>query len=121
MTYQLKALEELQFDVNPTSECTLVLKDGSAEIFGSELLSNTTYKFKVKRVTVFTTQGATIEISKEAKNAKVSRNNVTIQHHNLSEEIEKERENSNPRIMIAGVVDTGKSTLSKVRNINLIN
>lgn len=61
--FDLKPNQELRFQVGDEA-IKLTLRRGLAEVYGNELLVNTTYTFpRNSRAAVFTYQGATIEVS----------------------------------------------------------
>jgi polyribonucleotide 5'-hydroxyl-kinase len=117
--FRLAAQQELHFELDKGVACFIQVWQGSAEIFGSELKTTYTknwkeYKVKGTKISIFSREGANIEITNGIKNARMIYNEATIQHLRFVDDVEKMRDNDNPRIMICGAVDTGKSTLSKI-------
>ena len=62
--YKLDADTELRFEVEAGAEVTLELKEGKAELFGTELNKSKKYTFEsCSKVAVFSWHGCTLLIS----------------------------------------------------------
>lgn len=113
---------ELQLIVRgPNDKVWLTLLEGSAEIFGSDLLLNQVYEFSYfSSVAVFTWTGCIINLQKEA--SKNTYFHITASKipkmKNLHEQIEEirftsEATNDFPIILVTGHTDVGKSTICR--------
>lgn len=120
--YKLEADNELRFEVETKGEKVyLRLKNGLAEIFGTELVKGKTYEFTGgAKVAVFTWQGCTLEVKGKTDviyTAKETPMVIYSNCHAALEEMRTESENENKRgpiTMIVGPTDVGKSTLCKI-------
>jgi polyribonucleotide 5'-hydroxyl-kinase len=133
-TIELKAQEELRFEVGEGETFELTLINGKAEIFGVELVLNQTYTFyEDTSLACFTYHGATLEIThisdcyvagdtpmnqylethmlfEEQRNkAGTELKNITLKNEMRLNEVVR-----GPRIMIAGPTDSGKSSICKI-------
>ncbi|XP_070566649.1 polyribonucleotide 5'-hydroxyl-kinase Clp1-like isoform X2 [Ptychodera flava] len=119
--YQLARDSELRFEVENNEEVEVQLKDGMAEIFGTELTKNNTYKFTSgAKIAIFTWHGCTIRMTGQTEVAYVSKDTPMVTYLNSHAALEQmrqqaEREESRgPRVMIVGPTDVGKSTLCRL-------
>lgn len=62
--HKLDELGELRFEIETKGKtCTVILKEGMAELFGTELVVGKSYEFTTgAKVAIFTYHGCTIEI-----------------------------------------------------------
>uniref|UniRef100_A0AC35UCA1 Protein CLP1 homolog n=1 Tax=Rhabditophanes sp. KR3021 TaxID=114890 RepID=A0AC35UCA1_9BILA len=122
--YKLSRGSEFRFV--SSQELTIELLEGRAELFGTELIKNKRYTFASgKSAAIFTFVGATIEVIGPKDVGYVSDKTPMRVYLDIHARLEKGRseamENLNlgrngrgPRILIAGPVDVGKSTLTKI-------
>ncbi|KAJ5073999.1 polyribonucleotide 5'-hydroxyl-kinase clp1 [Anaeramoeba ignava] len=117
---QLSREQELRIQVEFGQQLMITLKTGTAEIFGAEMASHRTYSFTGISFPIFTWYGCTLQIQGEAKHY-ISNNSLMISYLNihsiLQHKREISRENINirgPRVLIAGPIDSGKSSLCKI-------
>lgn len=96
------------------------LLSGTAEIFGTEILSEQTYTFVGTKAAIFTYHGASLSVRGSPKVAYVGGETPMMSYANLHftlERLRQQAENSRekgPRVLILGAVDAGKSTLAKI-------
>lgn len=83
MIHQLKPDNEFRFEVLPAQNATLRLLSGTAEIFGCELAPNKEYKFSGVKSSVFTFDGATIEVKGNCAVEYVSTDSIVHQLLNV--------------------------------------
>lgn len=119
----LECENELQLIVcKQEDKVWLKLTEGSAEIFGSDLLLNEEYEFSYySSVAVFSWTGCTLNLRKkgsEDSHFRIRASTQTRKMKDLHEQIERYRFRADatntdvPIILIAGPTDVGKSTLS---------
>jgi polyribonucleotide 5'-hydroxyl-kinase len=112
---ELKKEEELRFEVDHQHEILLILLSGNAEIFGTELAPNITYKFQGVKLAVFTWQGATLSIEGQTQSEYTASETPMAEYISLHQRFEQERiKESGPRVLIVGPTDSGKSSLSRI-------
>ncbi|KAK0421035.1 hypothetical protein QR680_015033 [Steinernema hermaphroditum] len=122
--FTLNEDNELRFDV-VSEDVIIELCSGRAEVFGSELRQREKYTFVPgMRVAVFSWTGATVKVSGEAKNAYVAENNqpmtLYLNTHAALEQlrsratVDKTGKSRGPRVMVAGPMDVGKSTVCRI-------
>lgn len=117
----LECQNELQLIVcRPDDKVWLKLTEGSAEIFGSDLLLNKEYEFSYySSVAVFSWTGCTLNLKKKGSKYYIRASTQTPKMKDLHEQIERTRLNADakntdvPIILITGPTDVGKSTLSR--------
>lgn len=117
--FVLEALSELRIET--TSKCTIQLKSGLAEIFGTELSKNKEYIFPTGgKFAVFTWHSCTVTMTGNLEDAYVARETPMIFYLNIHTALEQLRANaeasgqSGPRVLIVGPDDVGKTTLSRM-------
>lgn len=117
--FMLEALSELRIET--TSKCTIQLKSGLAEIFGTELSKNKEYTFATGgKFAVFTWHSCTITMTGNLEDAYVAKETPMILYLNIHTALEQMRVNAEiegqigPRVMIVGPDDVGKSTLCRM-------
>lgn len=113
--------------------CTIILRKGSAELFGSELAIDKPYSLSGTKVAIFTWHGCTVEVvgkydiayTSSETNANVAYVNTHAQLEVLRDEAMHAASSPNadpsnqttvegPRVMLVGPEDSGKSSLAKV-------
>eukprot|EP01080_Neovahlkampfia_damariscottae_P007734 gene7734-12204_t len=114
--FKIEKEEELRFEVEHKMKCQIKLIKGKAEIFGTEIGLNHTYTISGTKLAIFTWEGAEINLSGDYKNAYTAGNTPMPSYIDLHSKIEQNRirTGKGQKIMIAGNVDTGKSTLCKI-------
>eukprot|EP01137_Pigoraptor_chileana_P035360 Opistho-2@29241 len=119
-SFSLAPEQELRFEVDGEKKVTLVLKRGTAEIFGTELAANKPYIFTSTKLAVFCWHGATIEVDGPTSVAYVSSETPMVSYVNVHHVLEQRRQDAarsgtlGPRVLIAGPVDVGKSTVCRI-------
>ncbi|CEF65989.1 Polyribonucleotide 5'-hydroxyl-kinase Clp1 [Strongyloides ratti] len=128
--YKLASDNELRFVVGP-EEVTVELLDGRAELFGTELIRNKRYTFPPGRViAIYAYDFATIELVGGDESTYVSDNTPMRSYLQIHTYLEKQREKAyqnlkskrqklgkqkrGPRLLIAGSMDVGKSTIARI-------
>ncbi|XP_008550214.1 protein CLP1 homolog [Microplitis demolitor] len=119
--FNLDPESELRFEVKQKNEKVILeLKNGLAEVFGAELIKGRKYEFGFGfKIGVFTWQGCTIELTGNTipEVAKQTPMGLYLNCHAAMERMRESAEKNNtagPIIMIAGPMDVGKSTLTKI-------
>ena len=137
-TFTLEKDSELRLEVpnystsaqSGSGMCTIRLVAGSAELFGAELATDKSYPLTGTKVAIFTWHGCTLEvigklhivyISKET-NANLSYVNTHAQLEALRDEAmhangnnkDNNKKIEGPRVLLAGPIDSGKSSLARV-------
>jgi polyribonucleotide 5'-hydroxyl-kinase len=100
----------------------LILKliSGTAEIFGTEIVTEQLYTFVGTKAAIFTYHGATIFVRGAPSVAYVAGETPMLSYANLHFALEKSRQNAEdsqtkgPRVLILGSEDAGKTTLAKI-------
>eukprot|EP01100_Stratorugosa_tubuloviscum_P010033 TRINITY_DN4252_c0_g1_i1.p1 TRINITY_DN4252_c0_g1~~TRINITY_DN4252_c0_g1_i1.p1 ORF type:complete len:456 (-),score=160.93 TRINITY_DN4252_c0_g1_i1:146-1513(-) len=116
--FTLQSEQELRFDVEYQKQAILILKEGVAEIFGTELLPNFEYKFSGKKLAVFTWQFCKLELRGKfrAYTAHETPMKSYLSIHATLEQIRttiQTQSTMGPIVMVVGPTDTGKSSLCK--------
>lgn len=120
--YKLDPDNELRFEVETKGEKVyLTLKNGMAEIFGTELVKGKTYEFTAgAKIAVYTWQGCTIEVKGKTDVIYTAKETPMVLYSNCHAALEfarteSEKENKRgPITMIVGPSDVGKSTLTRI-------
>ncbi|CAG0916574.1 unnamed protein product [Notodromas monacha] len=121
--YRLKPEEELRLEVaeGKSDSVKLELAQGMAEIFGTELVCGNSYSFGPgSKLAVFTWHGCTLSIKGTPEMAYVARDTPMIIYLNTHAGVETLRkraekaEKRGPVVMLAGPVDVGKSTVTRI-------
>jgi polyribonucleotide 5'-hydroxyl-kinase len=129
----LKSEEELRLEVSFSKSCQfqLTLVHGSAELWGVELASNTTYKLASDsgglKIAIFTWHGCVVDVlstdgslemsyTSDETNSNVAVVNTNAQLEALRDEaaMMKPAVGDGPRVLIVGPTESGKSSLAKV-------
>ncbi|XP_049782845.1 protein CLP1 homolog [Schistocerca cancellata] len=113
---------ELRFEVESKNEkVNLELKNGVAEIFGTELVKGKAYTFTTgAKVAVFTWKGCVVELRGKVDVSYIAKETPVIMYLNAHACLEKLREKAaeentrGPITMIVGPTDVGKSTLCRL-------
>lgn len=109
---------EYRVEVGAQSAVTLKLKSGSAELFGVELAPDRAYTLRDRKVAVFTWFGCVLEVGGTPDVAYVSEETPMNSYLNTHAQLQRRRElavakrAAGPRVLVAGPVDAGKSTLA---------
>jgi polyribonucleotide 5'-hydroxyl-kinase len=96
------------------------LVSGTAEIFGTEIVTEQTYTFVGTKAAIFTYHGATISVRGSAAVSYVAEDTPMMSYANLHFTLEKLRQQSEdsqsqgPRILLLGSEDAGKTSLTKI-------
>jgi len=96
------------------------LKKGTAEIFGAELAIGIEYEIRGQKAAIFTWHGCVFEIKGECDVEYIAEETPMMSYLNTHMAIEQmrcriEKEGgTEPRVMIVGPPDVGKTTLSKI-------
>ncbi|RKP21191.1 Clp1-domain-containing protein, partial [Rozella allomycis CSF55] len=107
---ELKAHSEFRFESNTSLQ--LVLKRGTAEIFGTELAIDIPYNFNGVKLAVYTYHGAALEITGETIVEYTSEETPMPIYYNLHLALEQRRMlKKSPRILLIG---SGRNTASKI-------
>lgn len=120
-TQELAANTEYRFEVGFSRSLTIKLQSGSAEFFGTELASATTYTFQGTKGAIFTWHGCTLEIGGEVESDYVAEETPMMSVANLHFALESLRDRSvasgsaemGPRILVVGPENSGKTSLVK--------
>jgi polyribonucleotide 5'-hydroxyl-kinase len=120
-TFDLKAEQELRFEVDWTEKVQLKMIRGRAEIFGNEIALEVPYTFTGgSKLAVFTWHGCSIEIRGNLKVAYVSSETPMVTYINIHLILEELRQSAldngkiGPRVMVVGPPDSGKTSLCKI-------
>lgn len=111
---------EYRVEIGAQSEFKIKLKSGSAELFGVELAIGHEYTLRDKKLAIFTWYGCTLEVQGERDVAYSSEETPMNSYLNIHSQLQRRREvaavkhASGPRVLIAGPVDSGKSTLTQI-------
>eukprot|EP00040_Diaphanoeca_grandis_P040724 m.262074 g.262074 ORF g.262074 m.262074 type:complete len:421 (-) comp44279_c0_seq1:117-1379(-) len=111
---------ELRIEVLQNKQVVIKVVEGTAEIFGAELVAQKKYTLSEGNVAVFSWHGCTVEITGTPESTYVSEDNPMLSYVNAHAALEQSREVAKatgkfgPRVLIAGPPDVGKSTLSKI-------
>lgn len=116
----LQPNEEFRFEVDGASTVSLTLVSGSAEIFGAEMVESRAYSFCGTQQAVFSWSGCTLEIQGQCGHSYVATETPMASYLQLHGDLDARRNSAlasgteGPRVLIAGPVDTGKSSLSRL-------
>jgi len=124
--YKLEAENELRFEVEGEGDVkvTLILVEGQAEIFGTELMKGHAYTFyNGAKVAVFTWTGATVTLSDGTPAvAYIAFETPMVFYSNIHGILEQFRQRARdedqpmkgPTCMVCGPTDVGKTTLTRI-------
>ncbi|KAK9458794.1 Pre-mRNA cleavage complex II protein Clp1-domain-containing protein [Lipomyces oligophaga] len=109
---------EWRFEVGLSSSLSVKLLNGTAEIFGTELITGQTYSFRATKLCIYTWYGCSIEWSGEALAEYTSDESAMHVFANLHFALEKMRaqagDQAGPRVLIVGPRSSGKTSLAKI-------
>lgn len=119
--FKLEELTELRFEVEANCKVSLELKNGTAEIFGTELVKNKKFIFSnCEKIAVFTWYGCTLELVGKPEVAYVAKETPMLFYANLHAALEQLRHKSEkedtkgPVVLVTGPADVGKTTLCRI-------
>ncbi|CAG0890727.1 unnamed protein product [Cyprideis torosa] len=121
-TFELDRDSELRFEVeDKNGTVKLVLEQGMAEVFGSELVPRKEYVFTYgAKIAVFTWHGCVVHLYGKPDVAYIAKDtpmSIYLNTHAGLEQLRIEAEKKDrrgPVVLIVGQVDTGKSTVAKI-------
>ncbi|XP_035216221.1 protein CLP1 homolog [Stegodyphus dumicola] len=117
--FKLSEKDELRFSIeDPSAAVTIELVDGTAEIFGAEMLMNKIYSFSsFTSVAVTTSNNCLLKVRGKNHKMNITKQKSTLRtYHELLEECRVEAKKNNvrgPVTLLAGPTDVGKSTLCR--------
>ncbi|KAJ3225371.1 hypothetical protein HK099_006912 [Clydaea vesicula] len=116
---KMEAEQEFRFEVNQ-KKIKLKVKEGFAEIFGTELALDVPYLFHNTKLSVFTWKGCILSMFGECEVDYIAGDtpmytylNTHLALEGLRERARFEKKNG-PRVLILGGSDVGKTTLSRI-------
>lgn len=112
---------ELRFEVEGNEKVVLRLKNGLAEMFGTELMKNRAYTFHAgSKVAVYSCHGCSVELEGNPEVAYVAKETPMTFYLNIHGLLEQERDRAasigdrGPVVLVCGPGDVGKSTLTRI-------
>ena len=112
---------ELRIEAESEKSVKLVLCKGTAEVFGTELVSNHVYCFPPgAKLAVYTWYGCEVIVNGDPNRCYKSDTTPMVRFLNLHIVVEQERERrkraglNGPSVLVAGPQDVGKSTLCRI-------
>uniref|UniRef100_A0A182M913 Protein CLP1 homolog n=1 Tax=Anopheles culicifacies TaxID=139723 RepID=A0A182M913_9DIPT len=120
--YKLEPDSELRFEIeNKNEKVTVVLLNGQAELFGTELVVKKPYEFVTgAKVAIFTYHGCTIELRGKSDVAYVAKETPMVMYLNANAALEhlrnkaEQEDAQGPIAMVVGPTDVGKTTLCRI-------
>ncbi|XP_058053652.1 protein CLP1 homolog [Anopheles bellator] len=120
--YKLEPDSELRFEIeNKNEKVAVVLLNGQAELFGTELVVKKPYEFVTgAKVAIFTYHGCTIELRGKPDVAYVAKETPMVMYLNANSALEHLRKKAEqedaqgPIVMVVGPMDVGKTTLCRI-------
>ncbi|XP_049289666.1 protein CLP1 homolog [Anopheles funestus] len=120
--YKLEADSELRFEIeNKNEKVAVVLLNGQAELFGTELVVKKPYEFFTgAKVAIFTYHGCTIELRGKPDVAYVAKETPMVMYLNANSALEhlrnkaEQEDAQGPIAMVVGPTDVGKTTLCRI-------
>ncbi|XP_052894833.1 protein CLP1 homolog [Anopheles moucheti] len=120
--YKLEADSELRFEIeNKNEKVSVVLLNGQAELFGTELVVKKPYEFVTgAKVAIFTYHGCTIELRGKPDVVYVAKETPMVMYLNANSALEHLRKKAEqedaqgPIVMVVGPTDVGKTTLCRI-------
>ncbi|KAK9818033.1 hypothetical protein WJX72_005994 [[Myrmecia] bisecta] len=126
-SYSLKAEHELRVEVTDGRHVYISLREGQAEVFGSELILGEKLEMRSQKFAVYTWHGCRIELSTDAGALEDVTDVVyeadetpMVAYSGVHGVLEERRHSANqasgqgPRTIVVGPVDAGKSTLCRI-------
>ncbi|XP_065919464.1 polyribonucleotide 5'-hydroxyl-kinase Clp1-like [Dysidea avara] len=118
--YVLERESELRLEV-ASSPVSVLLLSGTVEVFGTELAKRRPYEFQSgAKVAFFTWHGCTLKLMGSPEVAYISRETPMVLYLNTHIAVDQIRHRASregkmgPRVVIAGSVDVGKSTMCRL-------
>lgn len=120
--YTLEADSEFRFEVGKDKEgVSFKLLSGSAEVFGAELVKDRSYQLMPRlKAAIFTRQGCVLHLYGRPDVWYKGSNTTMVMYENIHRALGQMRTNAQksynrgPRVLIAGPIEVGKSTLCKI-------
>lgn len=116
----LAANTEYRFEVSFSRTLTVRLLSGTAEFFGTELGSSTTYRFKGTKGAISTWHGCKLEIAGEVESEYVAEETTMMSCLNAHTALENlrdaavQRGEEGPRVLVLGPNDSGKTSFVRI-------
>ncbi|KFB36609.1 protein CLP1 homolog [Anopheles ziemanni] len=120
--YKLEADSELRFEIeNKNEKVTVVLLNGQAELFGTEVVVKKPYEFVTgAKVAIYTYHGCTLELRGKPDVAYVAKETPMVMYLNANSALEhlrnkaEQEDAQGPIVMVVGPMDVGKTTLCRI-------
>lgn len=120
--YKLEADSELRFEIeNKNEKVTVVLINGQAELFGTEVVVKKPYEFVTgAKVAIYTYHGCTLELRGKPDVAYVAKETPMVMYLNANSALEhlrnkaEQEDAQGPIVMVVGPMDVGKTTLCRI-------
>lgn len=115
----LPAGQEYRFEVEVDKRVSITLAEGTAEVFGAELMLHRAYEFTGYKGVVFTWKGAVLTVAGEPSVGYIGEETVMTSHVNLHFALQQlrthafARDQLGPRVCVIGSPDSGKTSLVK--------
>ncbi|KAK9468603.1 Pre-mRNA cleavage complex II protein Clp1-domain-containing protein [Lipomyces arxii] len=131
-TIDLEPEREWRFEVGLDSTVTVEILQGTAEIFGTEIVIGRVYSFTAAKLSIYTWHGCKFEWKGEVLAEYISEESAMWRYANLHFALEKMRmiaaekdpffsstklpgpDGEGPRVLIVGQPNSGKTTLAKI-------
>ena len=122
-TYDLSREQELRIEVGHGQLVQVILQDGTAEIFGTEIAKGASVKLPGGKHALFTWSGASVDVKGLYEECYVASETPMVEYVNISSVLDERRnvaksdstkEMNGPRVALVGPTDVGKSTLCKL-------
>lgn len=119
--YKLQREHELRFEVEGNEKVVLRLKNGLAEVYGTELMKNRSYTFYGgSKIAVYTYHACSVELEGSPEVAYVAKETPMNFYLNIHALLDQMRDGAasigdrGPVVLICGPSDVGKSTLTRI-------
>ena len=120
--YVLQVETELRCEIPESGIFTVMLMEGSAELFGIELAPSKEYIFSDKNVAIFTWYGCKLQttVTENISIIYVSDSTPMLSYVNTHIQLEAKRDAAlanhecGPRVLVCGPSDSGKSTTARI-------
>lgn len=116
----LQPEEEWRFEVDYGAKVEVVLAQGRAEIFGTELAPSKKYTFSGAKLAAFTWHGCVLQVGGAFTHQYTASQETMTSILQLHDELEQRRQHSlaslqpGPVVMVVGASDAGKSTTCRI-------
>ncbi|CAG9463671.1 unnamed protein product [Pedinophyceae sp. YPF-701] len=116
-TRDLQPRTELRIEASWDQTATVTLREGTAEVFGTELRLQEKVRVSGTSIAIFTWTGAKVDVQAEGALVYTSDETTVPQHLALHDTLEARRiaartdSSAGPRVLVVGNMDAGKSTL----------